>query len=205
MPLTHLEVLAEEPSMQAALGFLVPKLVGNVTFRIHAYRGKEALLGRLPGRLKAYRQMLQPGWLVLVLVDLDDDDCHQLKQVLERDATAAGLMTRTRAAGSQFDVLNRIVIKELEAWYFGHWRAVCQAYSRVPATIPSRAPYRNPDAIKGGTWEALLRIIRRAGYYADGLNKLQVAEKIAPLMDPARNTSRSFQVFRDALLEAAAA
>jgi hypothetical protein len=51
----------------------------------------------------------------------------------------------------------------------------------------------------------LLRIIKRAEYFADGLSKLQLAEKIAPHMDPARNTSRSFQVFRDALLQAAAA
>jgi hypothetical protein len=191
--------------MEAALGFLMPKLAGNATFQVHTYRGKEALLGRLPGRLKAYRQTLQPGWLILVLVDLDDDDCHALKQTLEREAAAAGLMTRTRATGSQFDVLNRIVIEELEAWYFGDWKAVQTAYRRVPVTIPSRTPYRDPDAIKGGTSEALLRIIKRAEYFADGLSKLQLAEKIAPHMDPARNTSRSFQVFRDALLQAAAA
>ncbi len=205
MPLTHLEVLAEEPSMETALGFLVPRLIGNATFRIHAYRGKEALLGRLPGRLKTYRRMLQPGWLVLVLVDLDNDDCHVLKQALERDAAAAGLTTRTRAAGGSFDVLNRIVIEELEDWYFGDWQAVRQAYPRVAATIPSRTPYRDPDAIKGGTWEALLRIMQRAGYFADGLNKRQAAQCIAPHMDPARNTSRSFQVLRNALLHAAAA
>ena len=189
--------------METALGFLVPKLVTHVTFRLHAYRGKEALLRRLPGRLEAYRRLLQPGWLIIVLIDRDDDDCHALKQLLERSATAAHLLTRTRAAGGQFDVLNRIVIEELEAWYFGDWQAVRQAYPRVPATIPSRTPYRDADAIKGGTWEALQRIMQRAGYFADGLNKRQAAERIAPHMDPVRNTSHSIQVFRDAVLAAA--
>jgi len=35
------------------------------------------------------------------------------------------------------------------------------------------------------------------------LRKIEAAEQIAPHMDPTRNTSRSFQVFRDALIEAA--
>jgi hypothetical protein len=189
--------------METALELLLPRLVGNATFQIYEYSGKKPLLERLPGRLKTYSQILQPGWLVLVIVDLDNNDCITLKRSLEQEAAVAGLVTRTHAAGGQFNVLNRIVVEELEAWYFGDWQAVKQAYPRVPSTIPSRAPYRDPDAIKGGTWEALLRIMRRAGYFADGLNKRQAAKNIAQHMDPVRNTSRSFQVFRDALLEAA--
>jgi hypothetical protein len=203
MPLAHLEVLTEEPSMETVLEVLLPKPIGAATFQIHAYRGKEALLGRISGRLRTYRQILQPGWLVLILVDLDADDCHALKQVLEHEAARAGLTTRTRAGGGEFNVLNRIAIEELEAWFFGDWAAVRAAYPRVSTAIPSRAPYRNSDSIKGGTWEALLRIMRQAGYFADGLNKRRMAQAIAPHMDPTRNTSRSFQVLRDALFEAA--
>ena len=47
--------------------------------------------------------------------------------------------------------------------------------------------------------------MQQAAYFPRGLSKQQAAQAIAPHMDPARNTSRSFQVFRDALLEAAAA
>ena len=43
----------------------------------------------------------------------------------------------------------------------------------------------------------------KAGYFSGGLRKIEAAEQIAPHMDPSRNTSHSFQVFRDALLEAA--
>jgi hypothetical protein len=162
MPLKHLEALVEEPSMEAVLQTLLPQLIGTATFRIYAHNSKDTLLMRLAGRLGAYRQMLQPGWLVLVLVDQDDEDCRALKRSLEQAATAADLVSRVGAAGGEFSVLNRIVIEELEAWYFGDWQAVRKAYPRVPPRIASRA------------------------------------------MDPARNTSRSFQVFRDALLEVAA-
>jgi Domain of unknown function (DUF4276) len=204
MSLKHLEVLVEEPSMEAMLELLLPKLIGNATFRIYAHNGKDSLIGRLPRRLKAYRQMLQPGWLILVLVDQDDDDCRALKQSLEHEAAAAGLISRTSASGGEFTILNRIVIEELEGWYFGDWRAVRKAYPRVPARIVSRAAYRDPDAIRGGSWEAFERVMQHAGYFPRGLRKQQAAECIAPHMDPARNTSRSFQVFRDALLQAVA-
>jgi len=191
--------------MEAALEILLPKIARDLTFRIYPHNGKEALLGKLPGRLRGYRAMIQPDWLILVVVDRDRDECRSLKQKLERMADDAGLMTKTHARAGQFDVLNRIAIEELEAWYFGDWPAVRAAYPNVPKWIPRRAPYRDPDAITGGTGEALQRILQNAGHISGRLPKIEAARTIAPHMDPARNTSRSFQVFRDALLEAASA
>jgi hypothetical protein len=98
-------------------------------------------------------------------------------------------------------VINRIVIEELESWYFGDWTAVRTVYPRVAATITSQASYREPDTIKGGTWEAFERVLQKAGYFKGGLRKIEAARAIAPHMDPTRNTSRSFQIFREALLE----
>ena len=100
-------------------------------------------------------------------------------------------------------MINRIAIQELEAWYFGDWDAVRAAYPRVSETVPRRTGYRDPDAIAGGTWEAFERVLQRSGYFAGGLRKIQAARSIAPHVDPVRNTSHSFQVFRDALLELA--
>jgi hypothetical protein len=71
----------------------------------------------------------------------------------------------------------------------------------VPRTIPARAGYRDPDAVSGGTWEAFERILKRAGYFRDGLAKIEAARAIAPKMDPARNSSRSFQALRNVLEE----
>ncbi|HEY1935092.1 MAG TPA: DUF4276 family protein [Acetobacteraceae bacterium] len=203
MPLSHLEILVEEASMEAFLRSLLPKIVGSVNSNFQVFRGKQALLRELPRRMRGLRQMLQPGWLILVVVDCDRDDCRQLKSSLEAASRGAGLTTRSSKGAGRFSVLNRIAIEELEAWYLGDWPAVKTAYPRVPSSVPDRAGYRIPDAVAGGTWEAFERILVAAGYFPGGLPKIEVAQCIAPHMDPARNTSRSFQVFRDALLEAA--
>jgi translation initiation factor IF-1 len=202
MSVAHVEALVEEASAEAALSVLLPQLIGTATFRIYAHTGKHDLLRKLPQRLRTYRRIVQPDWLVLVLVDADTNDCRVLKRQLDECATDAGLTTRGYGSG-QFSVLNRIAIEELEAWYFGDWEAVRRAYPDVPITIPSRAAFRNPDAIAGGTWEAFERVMQTAGYFPGGLGKVEAAHSIAPHMDPVRNISRSFQIFRDALLEVA--
>jgi hypothetical protein len=202
MTIGHVEALVEELSAEATLNVLLPQLIGDTTFRIYSHSGKPDLLRKLPQRLRTYRRILQPDWLVLVLVDADTTDCRALKRQLDEFAADAGLPTR-RHKSSHFSVLNRIAIEELEAWFFGDWKAVRLAYPHVPPTIPMRAAFRDPDAIVGGTWEALERVMQSAGYFPGGLGKVEAAQTIAPHMDLSRNTSHSFQVFRDALLGAA--
>jgi hypothetical protein len=75
------------------------------------------------------------------------------------------------------------------------------AYSRVSRTIAYKSKYRDPDAIKGGTWEAFERILKRAGYFKGGLRKIEAARDIAQYMTPKINRSKSFQVFRSCLRE----
>jgi hypothetical protein len=204
MSLSHIEILVEEASMEMALRELIPKLIGPVDCAFQRFQGKRALIRQMPERLRTLRRMLRPDWLVLVVVDRDRDDCKQLKMRLEQEATSAGLATRGNGIRGHLAVVNRIVIEELEAWYFGDWSAVTAAYPRLPAGIPNRVPYRDPDAIAGGTWEAFERVLQQSGYFPGGLRKIEAAQTIAPHMDPTRNTSRSFQVFRHALLQAAA-
>ena len=131
-----------------------------------------------------------------MLVDQDDDDCRALKTQLERAAAAAGLLSRAEARGHPWQVANRIVIEELEAWYFGDWGAVRAAYPRVRPNIPRQARYRDPDAIQGGTWEAFERLLKRHGYFTTGLRKVEAARAVAAHIDPARNSSRSFEKLR---------
>lgn len=114
----------------------------------------------------------------------------------------AGLLTRSQAGGGQWRIANRIVIEELEAWYFGDWGAVLRAYPRVSPNIPRRVSYRDPDAIRGGTWEAFERVMKKHGYFATGLRKVEAAEAIAAHIDPDRNQSVSFGVFQGVLAEA---
>jgi len=91
-------------------------------------------------------------------------------------------------------VLARVAVEELEAWYLGDLTAIRAAYPRVPATLNKKRGLRNPDSVAGGTWEALDRVLKKAGYPA-GLRKIAAAEAIAPHMEPGRNTSHSFQIF----------
>jgi len=200
MTVEHVEVLVEEPSMEAALLALLPKLLGAISFQIHAFQCKQELLRHLPARLRAYRSWLPQDWRILVLVDRDSEQCHAVKQSLEDMARGADLVTRSAAAGGPYVVLNRLAIEELEAWYFGDWQAVRAAYPRVIATIPAKQGYRNPDAIRG-TWQAFERILRRSGYFRGGLRKVEAARSIARHMDPSRNTSYSFRIFANAVTE----
>jgi hypothetical protein len=170
---------------------------------VHPFQGKADLMGKLKARLCGYAQWLPKDWRIVVVVDRDDDDCEVLKAQLESMATAAGLVTRSRARDGQWQLVNRIAIEELEAWYFGDWPAVCGAYPKVASGIPNQAAYRDTDAIRGGTWEAFERILQKHGYYKSGLLKLEVARSIGALLEPDRCRSRSFAVFRDAIAEAA--
>ncbi len=198
----HIEFLVEEPSAEAALSNIVPRIVGAPhSFAVHPHQGKPNLLRSLPGRLRGYGSWLPRDWRIVVLVDRDRQQCRELKATLEQMARDAGLLTRTATPlPSRFQVINRIAIEELEAWFFGDAEAIRAAYPRVSRTFERRAGYTDPDAIRGGAWEALERVLQRAGYFRGGLAKIEAAAAISEHMDPGRNRSRSFCVFRDALM-----
>ncbi len=201
----HLEVLVEEPSMEAFLDELLPDILGDrATFRIHTHQGKYDLLGKLSARLRGYAKWLPATMRVVVLVDRDDSDCRDLKQTMEKAADAAGLLTRATSGGTNWQVVNRLAIEELEAWFFSEWTGVKSAYPRVAANIPRQSAYRHPDDITGGTWEALQRVLVRAGYFSGGLRKTEAATAIGKQFDVNRASSPSFIAFRDAILETVA-
>jgi hypothetical protein len=198
--LERLIALVEEESAEAALNLIMPRLLPQSDVQIIRFQGKQDLLQNLLARLRGLKSWLPDNWLLLVLVDRDRNDCKNLKQQLETIAKQAGLVSKSAVRrGSRFQVVNRIVIEELESWFFGDWEAVHFAYPKVPSTIPAKQKFRDPDAVVGGTWEALERIFRRAGYFESGLRKIELARSVAPHMEPTRNKSRSFQVFLEAI------
>lgn len=201
----HLEILVEEPSMEAFLRALLPRLLGNAaSYNVYPYQCKDDLLGKLPARLRGYASWLPPTWRIVVVVDRDDDECVALKQRMEQMAADAGLSSRSATAATAWQVVNRIAIEELEAWYFGDWEAVRRVYPRVSTTVPRKENYRDPDAVAGATWEAFERVLQKAGHFKNGLRKTEVARVLGRSMEPHRNQSCSFQVFRDAMLDAIA-
>jgi Domain of unknown function (DUF4276) len=197
----HLELLVEEASAEAALRNIVPRIIGpNATFAVHPHEGKADLCAKLPGRLRGYRAWLPDDWRIMVLIDEDRADCVRQKNKLQAAARDAGLLTRSAAHhGRPYQLVNRVAVEELEAWFFGDVSALTVAYPGVPPTLGRQAKYRDPDRIGGGTWEALQRVLQKAGYFPGGLPKIEVARSVSMHMDPDRNRSKSFQVFRDAL------
>jgi Domain of unknown function (DUF4276) len=189
-------IFVEEYSMEKALEYLLPPIIGDVNLQIIRFQCKDDLLKSAPAQLKGYASWLPKNWRIIVLVDRDDDDFHALKSRLEGIARSAGLLTKTSPARSgDFQVVTRIAIEELESWFFGDWTAVQEAYPKVPSTIPQKAGFRDPDAIAGGTWEAMERVLKKAGYFPTGLRKAELSQAVASRMDPSRNRSRSFQTF----------
>lgn len=202
MTIDHLEIFVEEPSMEAFLVELLPRVLEEgVTFSIFTYNGKSDLLKKLPNRLQGYSSWLPNNYGIVVLVDKDDDDCHKLKATLEGCFAHADIPTKNCPKGASFSGLTRIAIEELEAWYFGNWPAVTRSYSKLPSNTAARASFRRSDEIQGGTWEAFERICKRNGLFLSGLRKVETAREIGGQIDIAENTSPSFQAFVDGLSE----
>ncbi len=192
--------------MEFALRNLLPKIVKSGTrYDIRSFQGKSDLIKNLPSRLKAYYKRQDSTLRIIILVDEDREDCLKLKARLEKIAQEVGFITRSKAgAGNSYQVVNRIAVEELEAWFFGDVEALLMAYPKlkqISKTIKNRKEFLYPENISNGTWEMLERLLQKAGYYAGGLPKLEVARKVSAFMEPERNISKSFQLFRKDLME----
>jgi len=71
------------------------------------------------------------------------------------------------------------------------------SFQPIPAKLDKRQKFRDPDAIKGGTWETLDKLLKDHGY--QGLFKTKFAQQVAPHVDIDNNRSTSFQHFLDGL------
>lgn len=199
----NLELLVEEPSMEAFLHEFLPRcLPKDVGFRVHRHDGKRDLLAKLPSRPRAYARWIGEETRILVLVDRDADNCLDLKNQVEQMCVQAGLVslsTARREGRDQWHIATRIVIEELEAWYFGDWQAVRAAYPDASAAVQSKSTCVSPDQIASGTWETFERVMQRSGYFKGGLPKMEVAAAVGKHVDAQRSTSPSFRAFVDAL------
>lgn len=203
-PRLHLEVLTEDESTAAALDLLFGQnLPEDMSYRLIPFNGIEDLRKKLPGQLAAYKRWIPEHYRLIVIIDRDEADCHNRKGELEVIAQTAGLPTKSAPDPyGKFQVINRIAIEELEAWFFGDVPALSAAYPGVPSSLGSNRAFRQPDAIKGGTAERLHGVLQSAGHYT-GIPKLpkrEVARAIAEQMEPSRNTSPSFRAFWDTVI-----
>ena len=101
------------------------------------------------------------------------------------------------------NIMFRLAIEEIEAWYFGDRGALLAAYPKAKPDVLGRYVQ---DSICG-TWELLadavfkggMAAIKKDGWPLSGQVKHEWAKKIGPFMNPDRNMSPSFRKFRDGL------
>ncbi len=195
----HIEFLLEEPSSEAALSNLLPKLLQKEdSWKFITFNGKSDLLDSLEKTLRGYSKWIDESIRIVVLLDRDSQNCIALKQDIEAKAIKSGLTTKS-SSPTTFQLVNRIAIEELESWFLGDANALRTAYPKVKY-FENKAKYRNPDEINGGTWEALEKLLQNVGYYPSGLPKVEVARNISKHMNPNSNRSRSFNAFKDGIL-----
>ena len=151
------------------------------------------LLDNLPRRLAGYGKSLQQGdSAVIVVMDVDTQDCKQLK---------VDLLEMLQQCDPQPRTLFRIAIEEIEAWLLGDRAAIKTAYPNARTSVLKKYVQ---DSICG-TWELLADAIypggaaylKSKGFPVIGQVKCEWAENIAPFVDVENNASKSFQVFRD--------
>jgi Domain of unknown function (DUF4276) len=182
----HLVFLLEEPSAQEALQAWLPAwLPEEVTPHFLVFQGKQDLEKRMTMRM---RHWLQPNSRFVVLRDQDSGDCRVVK---------AELRTRCIDAGRP-DAVVRVACRELEAFFVGDWQAVALAYGKPAlARLAVKSTYRQPDELGSPSAELAKHV--------PGYQKRDGARRIAPLIEPSRNTSRSFHALRSAILALGAA
>jgi len=69
---SHIEIMVEGLSMEAALRLIVPKIAGSLSFEVYPYQCKQDLLDKLAQRLQGYPAWLPDDWRLMVLLDRDE-------------------------------------------------------------------------------------------------------------------------------------
>jgi hypothetical protein len=200
----RIHVLVEGPSEKALLDLWLPRFLPHGhSFKIIPHRGKgkipsdpaskpdpkrQGLLDQLPAKLRAYGKELNAETdRLLVLVDLDRDDCQTLKN---------RMLELLKHCDPPPTVLMRIAIEETEAFYLGDKTAIKKAFPRCK--LQKMDSYVQ-DSICG-TWELFRDVIGDTGD-----NKVEWAKTIGLHLTPKwkgteANASHSFRQFCTGLL-----
>lgn len=154
----------------------------HVDFRIHSHRGRgklpanplaqpdpkhRGLFDQLPAKLRGFGKYMDEQCLVLVLVDVDNDDCVQLLD--ELNALLLSLPIRPPR------VLFRLAIEETESWFLADTNAIKNAFPKAKLGLIKNI---TPDA-RVGAWEKLAECLGHKPSHG-APNKTSWAEQIAP-------------------------
>lgn len=125
-------------------------LPDGCSFEVFPYRGKFAVMRKIGDRLRGYAERMPLQYRLVVIVDRDEDECAELKSMLEQYCKCTGLLSRSVVGSADWQVVTRIAVEELEAWYFGDWSAVRRACPRVSnKTSRAKHPTKTLTRSKG--------------------------------------------------------
>lgn len=178
----RVEILVEEPSMEAFLTGLLPRVLPegfelSKNCFIRPHQGKSDLRKRLPNNVRAYRNY--PQKVILIVVhDQDSNDCVKLK---------SELLKIISDHSPDLQHLVRIACRELENWYLGDLIAVERIYPNTKASKNrNKAKFRDPDQLNGS--EEMERFTKE-------FTKMNGARRIGLLINVEENKSLSFRHF----------
>lgn len=203
----RIHVLVEGSSEKALLELWLPRFLPHGhTFRIIPHRGKgripgdpaaepdpkrQGLLDQLPAKLRAYGRKLSPETdRMLVLVDVDRDDCRDLKN---------RLLSLLNYCNPPPTVIFRIAIEETEAFYLGDKVAIRKAFPRAKL---QRLDSYVQDSICG-TWELFRDVIGETGEDKVAWAKAMGPDLTTQWKGPQANVSGSFRQLCRGLLSLA--
>jgi hypothetical protein len=159
---------------------------------------KRALLDNLPRLITGFGRT--PGVdAAIVVVDTDNRDCREF---------LAELKVITESCNPRPEVMIRLAVEEIEAWFLGDQAALLTAYPKANRNLLQS--YKQ-DSICG-TWETLADVVkpngaaelRKLGFPASVDAKHEWAENIGPHLGLDRNASPSFNKFVQGLRRLAA-
>lgn len=192
-------VLVEGSSDEPTVKEIMTRKFGMVhgsQFQVHPHGGKgelpddpnakpaemdRTLLGTLPAKLRGYAGS-GDSTCVVVLLDQDDDDCAALLNGLK---AMLGQLSKRPA-----NVLFRIAMEEIEAWFLADRKAVKAAY---PTVSFDGVPRSNSDLIDDPS-DVLAKCLGEP-LPSTGQVKATWAENIAPKIDLDKPKSPSLRKF----------
>jgi Domain of unknown function (DUF4276) len=173
-------------------------MVENHDFRLHPHQGKgtlhadplhkptvmqRGLLDQLPAKLRGMAHY-PSDTCVLVLLDVDDDDCEILLNTLK-----VGLLTKLPRRPPTVEF--RLAIEEIESWLIADTQAVKSAFPRAKLGGLKSV---DPDE-RIGAWEFLAKALGSRPDSTTGADKFAWAAQIAPHLNLDDAPSPSFRRF----------
>ena len=169
-----LEELSAKVMLEGFIKTHFPEAETRVSLQYKVHEGKQDLENHLENRLKFWQT---PETTFIIMRDQDSGDCHAIKQKLKE-----------KCRNARQPVIIRIACHELESFYLGDPAAIEKGLGIHKIEKRTRRKIFNaPDTIDQPSKQ--LEAITNNRY-----QKIDGSRKIAPYLNPAVNTSKSFNV-----------